>query len=155
MRDLVCKDDKLSVTRQCELLNINRTSFYRTPKAPDIEAIEREELIKSRLDYWHTKMCYLGIRKLVRQLNEKDSILVGRKLVKRYMEEMNLRAIYPKANLSKRNQEHRIYPYLLRNMSIFMSNQVWAVDITYIKMGKSHMYLTAVIDWHSRFVVGY
>lgn len=155
MRDLVCRTDKLPLTRQCELLNINRTSIYNTPKTPDVEALAREELIKNRLDYWHTKMCYLGIRRLVHLLKKEDSITVGRKLVKRYMEEMNLRAVYPKANLSKRNQKHRIYPYLLRNMPIFMPNQVWAVDITYIKMGKSHMYLTAVIDWHSRFIVGY
>ena len=71
------------------------------------------------------------------------------------MDEMGIYAVYPKPNLSKRNKQHPVFPYLLRNKSIFLPNQVWAVDITYIKMGKSHMYLTAIIDWYSRFIVGW
>lgn len=71
------------------------------------------------------------------------------------MYEMEIYAVYPKPNLSKRNKQHAVFPYLLRNKSIFLPNQVWAVDITYIKMGKSHMYLTAIIDWYSRFIVGW
>ncbi|MEY2829854.1 MAG: hypothetical protein RIQ33_1712, partial [Bacteroidota bacterium] len=114
-----------------------------------------EELVKSRLDFWHTKQCYLGVRRLVVKLRVEDSIHVGRKLVKRLMDEMGIYASYPKPNLSKRNLAHKIYPYLLRNISITAPNQVWAVDITYIKMGKTHMYLTAIIDWYSRFVVGW
>lgn len=68
---------------------------------------------------------------------------------------MGIYAVYPKPNLSKRNNKHKIYPYLLRNLTIFLSNQVWAIDITYIKMGKSHLYLTAIIDWYSRYIVGW
>lgn len=117
--------------------------------------VEREEHIKARLDFWHTKMCYLGVRRLVKKLTEEDHIAVGRKLVKRYMAEMGIYCVYPKPNLSKNGKEHKYFPYLLRNMSIFLPNQVWATDITYIKMGKSHMYLTAIIDWHSRYVVGW
>lgn len=71
------------------------------------------------------------------------------------MEEMGIYAVYPKPNLSRCGKEHRRFPYLLRNKTIFLSNQVWAVDITYIKMGKKHMYLTAIIDWYSRFIVGW
>jgi putative transposase len=135
------------------LLEINRTSVYYTPVEPDKE---RENLIKNRLDYWHTKMPYLGVRKLRIQLQEKDHIgAVGRKLIKRYMDEMGIYAIYPKPNLSKRNKQHKIYPYLLRNLDIKSANQVWAIDITYIRMGKSHMYLTAIIDWYSRYIVGW
>jgi putative transposase len=70
------------------------------------------------------------------------------------MREMNIYAVYPKPNLSIRDKKHPVFPYLLRNMNIFMPNQVWALDITYIKMGKSHMYLTAIIDWYSRYIVG-
>lgn len=149
---LVSKNDKLSVTRQCQLLEINRTSFYYTPKEPDRE---RENMIKNRLDYWHTKMPYLGVRKLRKKLRNKDKINVGRKLIKRYMDEMGIYAVYPKPNLSKRNKQHKVYPYLLRNLDIDRPNQVWAIDITYIKMGRSHMYLTAIIDWYSRYIVGW
>ncbi|WHH60755.1 IS3 family transposase [Petroclostridium sp. X23] len=84
-----------------------------------------------------------------------DGIHVGRKLIKRQMEEMGIYCIYPKPNLSKRNMAHKIHPYLLRNISITLPNQVWAVDISYIKMGRSHMYLTAIIDWYSRYIVGW
>jgi putative transposase len=135
-------------------LDINRSSVYNKPKEPAAIQIEREEKIKSRIDYWHTKMCYIGVRKLRSHLNE-EGLKVGRKLIKRYMDEMGIYAVYPKPNLSKRNMAHKIFPYLLRNISITKPNQVWAVDITYIKMGKKHMYLTAIIDWYSRFVVGY
>jgi len=139
---LVSKNDKLSVTRQCELLEINRTSVYYTPAEQDLD---RENMIKNRLDYWHTKMPYLGVRKLRIKLQTKDHILVGRKLIVRYMAEMGIYAVYPKPNLSKRNMKHKIYPYLLRNLVIDRPNQVWSIDISYIRMGRSHMYLTALI----------
>ncbi len=116
--------------------------------------MEREEHIKSRLDFWHTKMCYLGVRRLRAKLKE-DGLNVGRKLIGRYMGEMGIYCIYPKPNLSKRNQAHKVFPYLLGNIAISTPNQVWAIDITYIKMGKSHMYLTAIIDWYSRYIVGW
>jgi len=149
---LVSKNDKLSVTRQCELLKINRTSVYYTPVEQDRD---QENKIKNRLDYWHTKMPYLGVRKLRNKLQLKDHILVGRKLIARYMAEMGIYAVYPKPNLSKRNMQHKIYPYLLRNLVINRPNQVWSIDITYIRMGRSHMYLTAIIDWYSRYIVGW
>lgn len=101
-------------------------------------------------------MCYLGVRRLVKKLTQEDHIaVVGRKLIKRYMAEMGIYCVYPRPNLSKNVKEHKRFSYLLRNMSIYLPNQVWAIDITYIKMGKSHMYLTAVIDWFSRYVVGW
>lgn len=141
--------------RQCELLKINRTSVYYDYKEPSDEALAHEEHIKSRLDYWHTKMSYLGSRRLAVKLRKEDEIQIGRKLLKRYMDEMGIYCIYPKPNLSKNNLKYKKFPYLLKNMSISAPNQVWAIDITYIKMGKSHMYLTAVIDWYSRFIVGW
>lgn len=151
-KSLASAPSKLTLSRRCELLEIPRTSMYNKPVKPDLE---RENAIKNRLDYWHTKMPYLGVRKLRNQLQQEDGILVGRKLIKRYMAEMGIYAVYPKPNLSKRNQQHNIYPYLLRNMDIFLPNQVWATDITYIKMSHGHMYLTAIIDWNSRFIVGW
>jgi putative transposase len=78
-----------------------------------------------------------------------------RKLIRRYMDEMGIYAVYPKPNLSKPNKQHRIYPYLLRNLDINHANQVWAIDITYIRMGRGHMYLTAIIDWYSRYIIGW
>jgi putative transposase len=151
---LVSKNEKLTIKRQCELLEINRTSVYYEPKQQTPEEKEREELIKSRIDYWHTKYCYMGVRRIKTKLIKEDSIIAGRKLIKRYMEEMNIYTVHPKPNLSKRNKKHPVFPYLLKNMNIFMPNLVWAVDITYIKMGKSHLYLTAIIDWYSRLIVG-
>jgi putative transposase len=71
------------------------------------------------------------------------------------MDEMGIYAVYPKPNLSKPNKQHRIYPYLLRNLDINHANQVWAIDITYIRMGRGHMYLTAIIDWYSRYIIGW
>ncbi|WP_051533778.1 transposase [Desulfitibacter alkalitolerans] len=123
--NLVSKEDKLSVTRQCELLEVNRTSVYYTPVEPDRDF---ENMVKNRLDYWHTKMPYMGVRKLRDKLQKIDKIPVGRRLIKRYMEEMGIYAMCPKPNLSKRNKQHKIYPYLLRNLEINRSNQVWAVD---------------------------
>lgn len=149
---------KLTQSRQCELLDVPRTSTYRKHKEPDRE---REDLIKGRLDYWHMMMPYMGTRKLSKKLST-DKVLndngiyhIGRKLVRRYMHEMGIYVAYPKPNTSKRNKEHKVYPYLLRNMDIYLPNQVWAVDITYIKMAHGHMYLTAIIDWYSRYIVGY
>lgn len=152
---LVSKSENLTIKRQCELLGVNRTSFYYKPKRQADEDAAFEELIKARLDFWHTKHCYLGVRRLVSKLSTEDGIHVGRKLVKRLMEEMGIYAVYPKPNLSKSNKQNKIFPYLLRNIEITRPNQVWAIDITYIKMGRSHMYLTAIIDWNSRFIVGW
>ena len=102
----------------------------------------------ARLDWWHTKLCGIGSRKLVVLLRQ-EGYKVGRKLVRRLMQEMGLYTVYPKENLSKRNFKEAIVPYLLRNRQIQFSNEVWSVDITYVKLQKSHMYLTAIIDWHS------
>lgn len=154
-KNLVSKDDALSVKRQCEFLGINRTSVYYTPVKPSVATVEREELIKRRIDFWHTKYCYMGVRKLRDKLQNDDGIKAGRKLIRRLMDEMGIRAVYPKPNLSKRNMAHKIFPYLLRNLPITAPNQVWAIDITYIPIGKTHMYLTAIIDWYSRFIVGF
>ena len=108
----------------------------------------------ARLDYWHTMMPFLGTRKLTTQLHD-EGYTVGRKLVRSCMQEMGIHAVYPKANLSKRNFKEAIVPYLLRNKTVSFPNQVWSIDITYIKMCHGHMYLTAIIDWYSRKIVGW
>jgi putative transposase len=152
---------RLTITRQCELLGIPRTGIYRKPAS---KGTEREERIKMRIDYWHTQMPYLGARRLRSKLkdddkelkrNGKEPMKAGRKLIARYMKEMGIYAVYPKPNLSRRNKQHKIYPYLLRNFAHSFPNQVWAIDITYIKMSHGHMYLTVIIDWYSRYIVGW
>ena len=107
-----------------------------------------------RIDYWHTTMPYLGTRKIARKLQD-EGYAVGRKLVRSYMQEMGIHAVYPKPNLSKRNFKEAVVPYLLRNKTVSFPNQVWSIDITYIKMYHGHMYLTAAIDWFSRKIVGW
>lgn len=154
-RSLIKRHSKLTIERQCELLGVNRSTLYYKSTKLTSEEIKREEYIRGRIDFWHTKKPCYGVRKLRILLNEQDEIEIGRKLIKRYMAEMGIYAIYPKPNLSKRNQAHKIFPYLLRNMPIYMPNQVWAIDITYIKMSHGHMYLTAIIDWYSRFIVAW
>ena len=142
--------------RQCELLEVNRTSYYYEAKLPSAEAVLREEHIKNRLDYWHTKFSWMGSRSLLKKLKQDDGITgIGRHLIRRYMLEMGIFCVYPKPNLSKPGKGHKKFPYLLRNKNIWLPNQVWAVDITYISIGHAHMYLTAIIDWYSRFIVGW
>ncbi len=108
----------------------------------------------ARIDYWHTMMPYIGTRKLVKLL-QNEGISIGRKLMKKLMCEMGIRTVYPQKNLSKRNFREAIVPYLLRNKTIFIPNHVWSIDITYIRMLHGHMYLTAIIDWHSRLIAGW
>jgi putative transposase len=114
----------------------------------------RVEALMAAIDRWHTKMCYLGSRRLAAKIAG-EGLRTNRKEVTRLMAAMGIYAVFPKPNLSLRNQKHKIHPYLLRNVPIFMPNQVWAVDITYIKLKHGHMYLTAIIDWHSRYIVGW
>ncbi len=144
----------LTVKRRSELLGTARSSAYYEPAKPSAETIERERHIKKRLDFWHTKSPCFGVRKLRKLLREHDGTAVGRKLIKRYMDEMGIYAVYPKPRLSQPDKGHKL-PYLLRNMNIFLPNQVWAIDITYIPMTHGHMYLTVIIDWHSRFIVSW
>jgi len=136
-------------------LGIGRWEAYKKAKAPDPERLEREETLKRRIDYWHTKLPCAGTRKLRKLLRGEDKLEAGRKLIKRLMDEMGIYVIYPKPNLSKPGKEHKKFPYLLKNMSIRFPNQVWSIDLTYIPMKHGHMYLTAIIDWHSRFIVGW
>ena len=154
--ELVAKDKEIPIKKQCELLGISRSGYYYEAVEKSAEEREGEEYIKRRIDYWHTKHAYMGSRKIADKLKKDDKMEgIGRKLVRRYMGEMNIYAVYPKANLSKPSKEHKKFPYLLRNKLIFLPNQVWSIDITYINYKSSHMYLTAIIDWHSRYIVGW
>lgn len=145
----------LTVKRRCELLGVGRWTAYKKPNTPDPEKLAQEELIKRRIDYWHTILPSAGLRKLRKLLQENDGLQVGKKRIRRFMNEMGIHAIYPKPNLSQPGKEHKKFPYLLKNKAINFPNQVWAIDLTYIPMKNGHMYLTAIIDCHSRFIVGW
>lgn len=135
---------------QCELLSLHRSGVYYVPRPVD----ERTLLIQRRIDEIYTACPFYGIRKITAQLRG-DGLVVNHKAVARHMQVMGLRAIYPGPNLSKRAQQHAVYPYLLRGLKIARPNQVWGVDITYIRLRSGWMYLFAVLDWFSRFVVSW
>lgn len=141
--------------RRCELLDMGRWTAYQKPCGPTPAKRAYEELLKRRIDFWHTKLPCAGTRKLQALLRDQDGLAAGRKRIKTLMGQMGIYAIYPKPNLSKPGKEHKVFPYLLRNKSITFPNQVWAIDITYVPMKQGHMYLTAIIDWYSRYIVGW
>lgn len=151
---MIQRDNELSIRRQCELLRLNRSGLYYNAILPDATAVEFEESLMARIDHWHTRCPYLGSRKIVIKLLE-DGFPVCRKTVRRLMLKMGIYAVYPKSNLSKRNFKEAIVPYLLRDYTASYPNQVWSIDITYIPMPHGHMYLTAIIDWYSRRLVGH
>lgn len=135
---------------QCELLGLNRSTLYYVPK----QASDEEISIKHRIDEIYTEFPYYGSRRIQAQL-QREQLAIGRDLVRRYMREMSICAIYPTKNLSKRNLQHKVYPYLLKGLEIKQPNNVWGIDITYIRLRKGWLYLVAIIDWYSRFVVSW
>lgn len=151
---MICKNEALSIRRQCQLLGINRASLYYQPIVPAAASMALQEELMKRIDYWHTQLPYIGSRKITKKLQE-EGYAVCRKTVRRLMQEMGIYAIYPKLNLSKRNRKEGIVPYLLQNYSVYFPNQVWSIDITYLPLPHGHMYLTAIIDWYSRKIVGH
>jgi putative transposase len=140
----------VSVRRQCQLLRLTRSSLY-TQKQP--ECAKNLELMK-RIDQQYTKMPYYGVRRMTAFLRA-EGCPVNLKRVRRLMRLMGLEALYPKPNLSKATPTHRVYPYLLKELVVTRSNQVWAADITYIPMSQGFVYLFAILDWHSRHVVSW
>ena len=141
----------LSVRKQCELLGISRTAYYYTPDtACDDQDFLDLKLILEVL----RKIPFYGYRKISEQLAPKHPQMT-RKRVRRIMHRFGLRAIYAKMNLSKRRQEHKVYPYLLRDKEIRYPNQVWASDITYIRLPGGHVYLVVILDLYSRKVLSW
>jgi len=141
---------ELSVRRQCELLGLNRSSWYyeAVPESPENLRLMR------LIDQEYTAHPFYGTRRMRAWLNEQGEE-VNRKRVQRLMRLMGLEAIYPKPKLSLAGRGHRIYPYLLRDVSIERVDQVWSTDITYIPMATGFMYLAAIIDWYSRYVLAW
>lgn len=140
----------MSVVAQCELLSVSRSGLYYQPRPVDAGTLA----LQRRIDEIYTDCPFYGVRKITAQLRS-EGLHVNHKAVARHMQTMGLRAIYPGPNLSKRAQQHAVYPYLLRGLKIDQPNQVWGVDITYIRLRSGWMYLFAVLDWFSRFVVSW
>src|SRR5881227_643163 len=141
---------ELSVRRQSELLGLNRSSLY-YEAAP--EAAENLRLMRL-IDQEYTAHPFLGSRRLTKWLIEQGE-QVNRKRVQRLMRLMGLEAIYPKPKLSAAGRGHRIYPYLLLDVSIGRPDQVWSTDITYVPLASGFLYLAAIIDWFSRYVIAW
>jgi putative transposase len=141
---------ELSVRRQCMLLGLNRSSLYYEPAAESADNLRLMRL----LDEEYTAHPFYGSRKLRKWLVEQGET-VNRKRVQRLLRLMGLQAIYPKPRLSVPGRGNRIYPYLLRGVSIERPDQVWSTDITYVPLPAGFMYLAAVIDWYSRYVLAW
>ena len=139
-----------SLSRQCEILAISRSSLYYTLKG---ESPANLALMR-RIDELFLKYSFYGSRQMVRQLR-REGVCIGRHRVRRLMRLMGLQAIYQKPRTSDPHPEHRIYPYLLRNMRINRSNQVWCADITYIPVQRGFLYLVAIMDWATRHVLAW
>jgi len=140
----------ISVRKQCELLELNRSSLYYAP----VGLNEEDQRLMDAIDTEFTKTPFYGARKIARELRLKGWV-VGRKRVRRLMRLMGLEAVVPTKNTSKRNPLHPVYPYLLRGVAITQVNQVWGMDITYIRLGRGFAYLTAIMDWQSRYVLSW
>ena len=140
----------MSVRRQCELLGLSRSSLYHEAAAETAENLRLMRLI----DGEYTAHPFLGSRRLAKWLVEQGEE-VNRKRVRRLMRVMGLEAIHPKPKLSAAGRGHRIYPYLLRDVRIERPDQVWSTDITYVPLAHGFMYLAAIIDWFSRYVLAW
>jgi len=147
---LIKKDSDLGIRKQCYLLGVNRSSLYVKPKGESEENLHIMQLI----DKHHLKHPYKGVLQMQDYLEE-EGYRVNEKRVRRLMRNMAIYPIYPKKNLSKLGKAKYIHPYLLRGLNIKKSNQVWAIDISYIPMKRGFMYLTVVIDWYSRYILGW
>ena len=144
------KHPKLSLVRQCGLLGVSRSSLYYRPKA----ASEEDLSLMEEIDRQYLETPFYGSRRMRAWLGRRG-IQVSRKRVQRLMRAMGLRAIYRRPSTSRKSPEHRVYPYLLRNARITRPNQVWAADITYLPMARGFLYLVAVMDWYSRYVLAW
>jgi len=139
----------LSLKEQFELLSLSKSAYYYQPQFNN-----NDFTIIKTIDQIYTKYPFYGSRKITAELKNNGQS-INRKRVQRLMRIMGIEAIYQKPRLSQGNKEHRIYPYLLRNLIINKPNQVWCTDITYIPMGIGHLYLIAIMDWYSRYVLSW
>lgn len=150
LREFVDKQDALSTRKQCDILSINRSGLYYKPRGEKQENLE----IMRIMDEHYLKHPTEGVIRM-QDLLFSLSIVVNHKRVRRLLRLMGLMAIYPKKNLSKLGLKKYIHPYLLKGLKIDRPNYVWAIDITYLPMKNGFLYLTAIIDIYSRYIVGW
>ncbi|NMM39192.1 MAG: IS3 family transposase, partial [Glaciimonas sp.] len=147
---MIHKSHALSVMRQAELLGLSRSNVYYLP-----QAVSQSDLaLMHRMDALHLEYPFAGAR-MLRDMLGLEGLVVGRRHVGTLMAKMGIEAIYRKRNTSKPHPEHRIYPYLLRDMVIDRPNQVWTTDLTYIPMRRGFVYLVAIVDWATRKVLAH
>ncbi len=139
-----------SLRKQCELLSLNRSTLYYKPKGESQENLTLMRL----LDEQYTRTPFYGVIKMTHYLRTMG-YHINEKRVRRLLRKMGLHAVYPAPKLSQRHPEHSVYPYLLRDVKVEQCNQVWSTDITYIRLSSGFVYLMAVIDWHSRYVLNW
>ena len=147
---MIDPEHDLSIKRQAEALGISRGSVYYLPRPVS----ETDLMLMRRIDELHLNYPFAGSR-MLRDLLSQQGLEVGRRHVRTLMRKMSIEAIYRRPNTSKPAPGHRIYPYLLRGLAITRSNQVWAMDITYIPMARGFVYLAAVVDWFSRRILSW
>lgn len=148
----LCIDPKhpdLSVKRQCELITLPRSSYYQQPES-QVETLENLRFMRL-IDEEYTQHPFYGSRKMRDHLRRQGHT-VNRKRIQRLMRKMGIQSIAPKPNTSKAHPAHKIYPYLLKYLKVICPDQVWCTDITYIPLPTGFVYLTAVMDWYSRYV---
>lgn len=141
---------ELSIRRQCELLEVNRASWYYEPVP---ESAENLALMR-RIDEQFLATPFFGSRQMTAWL-QRQGLAINRKRVQRLMRRMGLEAIYPKPRTTQRGAGHPIYPYLLRDLTVTRVDQVWGADITYVPLRHGFVYLVAILDWYSRYVVAW
>jgi putative transposase len=147
---MIESEDDLSISKQCQLLSVPRSTFYYEP----VKENETNLLIMREIDRIFTEHPYYGKRRMSHELKS-CGYPVGVDLARSLMKKMGIEAIYPQPNLSKPNPEHKVYPYLLRGLEIKEIDLVWSTDVTYIRMKNGFLYLTAVLDWFSRYVLAW
>lgn len=140
----------MPISLQAQLLSLSRSGLYSQPVAPS----PQEVALKHRIDEIYTAQPYYGSRKITAQL-VREGLSVNRKAIQRHMREMGIVAIFPGPNLSKRAHRAAVYPYLLQGVEARYPNHIWGIDIPYIRLQRSWMYLVAVLDWYSRYVVSW
>lgn len=144
-------DGRLSIRAQCELLGVNRSMLYYPPCGLD----DSDVMVMRLMDEQYTRTPYYGVERMTAWLR-RLGMKIGHNRVRRLLRRMGLQAVYPRPRLSRPGgPEHRLWPYLLRGLSIDRPNQVWAADITYIRLWRGFVYLVAVMDWYSRYVLSW
>lgn len=148
---MIERGDTLTLSRQCDLLSIPRSSLYYEP----IGISEHDKKTMDLIDEIYTAHPFYGNRRIKAELNLTHNIDIGRDKVRTLMDIMGIQALYPKKNLSLGNRQNPVYPYLLRHLHIEKPDQVWSTDITYVKLQEGFAYLIAIIDWYSRYVINW